>query len=169
MKNLRKKFGRHFLILLCISASLSKVSAQTDMDALMMSKNNFCVGPMYTYSSWKDYWEGTFKRDNANLGTVSSQMFSVMGNYGITDKINVLFGRPYIKTKASQGTLHGQQGLQDLSLWMKWMPIEKKVGKGLLSVYGLGGVSFPVSNYVADMLPVSIGLGSTNVTFRGMV
>ena len=169
MKISFKKHSKCFLFLLGLSMSLTQVSAQTDMDALMMSKNNFCVGPMYTYSSWKEYWEGTFKRDNANLGTVSSQMFSVMGNYGISDKLNVLFGLPYVKTKASQGTLHGQEGFQDLSLWVKWMPIEKKVGKGVLSVYGLGGVSFPVSNYVADMLPLSIGLGSTNVTFRGMV
>lgn len=169
MKILFKKHSKRYLLLFCLSMSLLQVSAQTDIDGLMMSKNNFCVGPMYTYSSWKEYWEGTFKRDNANLGTVSSQMFSVMGNYGITDKLNVLFGLPYIKTKASQGTLHGQEGIQDLSLWVKWMPIEKKVGKGLLSVYGLGGLSFPVSNYVADMLPLSIGLGSTNITFRGMV
>ena len=33
--------------------------AQTDEDAIMMTKNNFCVGGTYTYSSWKDYWEGT--------------------------------------------------------------------------------------------------------------
>ena len=128
--------------------SLLQVSAQTDIDALMMSKNNFCVGPMYTYSSWKEYWEGTFKRDNANLGTVSSQMFSVMGNYGITDKINVLFGLPYVKTKASQGTLHGQEGAQDLSLWVKWMPIEKKLNKNsVFFFFFLGRISTPASNY----------------------
>ena len=50
-------------------------SAQTDMDAIMMEKNAFCVGPMYAYSSWKNYWEGTLKRDNQNLGTVSTQMY----------------------------------------------------------------------------------------------
>jgi hypothetical protein len=33
----------------------------------------------------------------------------------------------------------------------------------------LGGVSFPVTSYVADMLPLSIGTRSTNVTLRGMV
>ena len=47
-----------------------------------------------------------FKRDNQNIGTVSSNMYAVMGNYGITDKLNVLFGLPYISTKASAGTLH---------------------------------------------------------------
>jgi hypothetical protein len=52
------------------------------------------------YSSWKNYWEGTLKRENLNLGDLSLQMYSVMGNYGITNKLNVLFGLPYVKTKA---------------------------------------------------------------------
>lgn len=143
--------------------------AQTDIDALMMSKNNFCGGLMYGSSSWKDYWEGTLKRDNRNLGTVSTQMVGLMGNYGISDKLNVLFGVPYVKTKASAGTLHGMEGLQDLSLWLKWMPVEKQVGKGTLSVYTIGGFSFPTTNYVADFLPLSIGLRSKSLTLRGMV
>jgi len=146
----------------------TRLAAQTENDAIMMDKNNLCIGPMYGYSSWTHYWEGTFNRDNQNLGTVSSQMFSIMGNYGVSKKLNVLFTLPYIETKASAGTLHGQRGVQDLSLWVKWMPIDTNLGKGVFSVYGLGGFSFPTSNYVADYLPLSIGLHSTNFTIRGM-
>jgi len=143
-------------------------TAQTDADAIMMSKHNLCIGPMYSYSSWKNYWEGTLKRDNENLGTVSTQIAAVMGTYGLTSKLNLLFGLPYVKTKASAGTLHGQKGLQDLSLWIKWMPYEKQVGPGTLSLYGIGGLSAPTTNYVADFLPLSIGLHSTNLTARIM-
>jgi hypothetical protein len=96
-------------------------------------------------------------------------MYAVMGNYGISGKLNLLFGLPYVNTKASAGTLHSMNGLQDLSLWVKWMPYEKRVGPGTLSLYGIGGLSFPVSNYVADFLPLSIGLKSTNLSLRGMV
>lgn len=149
--------------------SYTQLSAQTDMDAIMMTKNNFCTGVMYSGSQWSDYWEGTLKRNNENLGTVSTKMYSVMGNYGVSDKLNLLFGLPYIQTKASAGTLHGLKGLQDLSLWIKWMPVEKKLGRGIFSVYGIGGLSFPTTNYVADFLPLSIGLHSTNLSLRGMV
>lgn len=155
------------LFISCLFASIV-VQAQTDADAIMMTKNNFCVGGMYGYSSWKNYWEGTLKRDNQNLGTVSTQMAAVMGNYGISSKLNVLFGIPYVQTKASAGTLHGQKGLQDVSLWIKWMPFEKEVGPGTLSLYTIGGVSTPTTNYVADYLPLSIGLHSTNLTLRAM-
>ncbi|MBC7830222.1 MAG: hypothetical protein H7122_20935 [Chitinophagaceae bacterium] len=142
--------------------------AQTDIDGIMMTKTNFCTGVVYSHSSWKNYWEGTFKRDNANLGTVSTQMIGVMGNYGITDKLNILFGVPYVQTKASEGSLKGMKGVQDLSLWVKWMPVDLRIGKGEFSAYGVAGYSFPVSNYVVDFLPMSIGLRSKNLSLRAI-
>ena len=142
--------------------------SQTDMDAIMMGKNRFCVGPMYSYSSWKNYWEGTMKRDNQNLGTVSTQMYGLMGNYGISSKLNILFSAPYVKTKASAGTLHGMQGVQDLSLFVKWMPVEKEMLGGVFSLYGIAGLSFPLTNYVADFLPLSIGMRSRTASARIM-
>jgi hypothetical protein len=165
---------KYYLSILLITAFLIMATplitnAQTDMDAIMMEKKQFCVGPMYAYSSWKNYWEGTLKRDNANLGTVSTQAFALMGAYGISGKLNILFNVPYIKTKASAGTLHGMQGIQDLSLFVKWMPIEKQLGPGMFSLYGIGGVSFPLSNYVVDFLPMSIGIHSTTATARLML
>ncbi|MCW3090228.1 MAG: hypothetical protein JWP81_1297 [Ferruginibacter sp.] len=143
-------------------------AAQTDMDAIMMGKKRFCVGPMYSYTSWKNYWEGTLKRDNQNLGTVSTQMIGLMGNYGITSKLNVLFSVPYVKTKATAGTLHGMKGIQDLSLFVKWMPIEKEMLGGVFSLYGIAGGSFPLTNYVADFQPLSIGLHSKTASGRLM-
>lgn len=154
-----------FIWLLVITGA---VSAQTDIDGLMMEKNAFCVGPMAGYSSWKNYWEGTLKRDNANLGTVSATQFSIMGNYGLTNKLNILFGLPYIKTKASAGQLKGQKGLQDLALWVKWKAYSEKIGSGRLSLFLIGGYSLPVSDYTADFLPLSIGLESKNLSVRGM-
>ena len=142
--------------------------AQTEIDAIMMPKHNFCGGLMYSNSSWDQYWEGTFKRNNQNIGTVATQMIGIMGNYGIADNLNVLFGLPYVKTKASAGTLKGQKGIQDLSLTVKYMPIEESLGNGLFSLYTIGSVSMPLSNYVADYLPLSIGMQSKTGTFRLM-
>ncbi|PJJ07671.1 hypothetical protein CLU83_0862 [Flavobacterium sp. 1] len=144
------------------------MSAQTDIDAIMMSKNNFCVGAVYQYSSWDEYWEGTFKRENLNLGTVSAQGAAVMGNYGITDKLNVLFSVPYVQTKASAGTMQGQKGMQDLALTVKYMPLEKTVDNVTYSIYALGSYSMPTTDYTADYLPLSIGLQSKTAYLRLM-
>src|SRR3954468_3996214 len=93
----------------------SRAMAQTDADAIMMSKGLFCAGFQYERSTWDHYWEGTYKRDNANLGTVTTQMLGVMGNYGVSKKLNLLVNVPYVQTKASAGQMHGMQGIQDLS------------------------------------------------------
>lgn len=152
-------------VLLVLPAS---AFAQTEMDAIMMNKGQFCNGTIYEHSSWDHYWEGTYHRDNKNLGTVSTQMLMAMSNYGITNNLNIIANSSYVWTKASAGTLHGMKGVQDLSLFLKWRPITKLFGKNKISVFGIGGFSTPLSNYAIDFLPMSIGLGSTNLTARAM-
>ncbi|MFT3700787.1 MAG: hypothetical protein QM802_00330 [Agriterribacter sp.] len=143
--------------------------AQTDADAIMMNKNQFCIGPLYNYSSWDHYWEGKLKRENLNLGTVSTQSAMVMGNYGISDNLNIMAAAPYVWTKATAGTLHSMKGIQDLSVNVKWRFFHQKTGNNKVSVFVLGGLSTPLTNYVADYLPLAIGLGSTNLSAKGMV
>ena len=152
----------------CLLLAPLFILAQTEIDGIMMSKNNFCFGAVYHYSSWNEYWEGTFKRENLNLGTVSTKSAAIMGNYGITDKLNILFSVPYVETKASAGTMGGQKGLQDLSLTIKYMPVEKTIGKATYSLYALGSFATPTSNYSADYLPLSIGLQSKTAALRLM-
>lgn len=168
MKNIYKPLILKLVLFTAFFAAFKNSEAQTDMDALMMAKHNFCTGIMYSNNSWKNYWEGNFKRDNQNLGTVGTAMIGFMGNYGIKDNLNLIFSLPYIRTKASQGQLVGQHGLQDLSLTLKWMPIDKKMGKGDFSVYTLAALSTPVNDYVADFLPLSIGMGSSTGLIRVM-
>ncbi len=156
---------------ICISTALAiaqMAHAQTDQDALMMAKGDFCTGPMYQYSSWKNYWEGTLKRDNLNIGTVSTQMLGIMGNYGVTKKLNVLFNVPFVKTNANAGQWKGQSGMQDISVWLKYAAVVKKKGNTRFTAIGLAGFSTPLSNYSVDQLPLSIGLGSTNLSLRAM-
>src|ERR1700733_4216560 len=166
LKSIKRAFPALLLLLLSLPAGLM---AQTDEDAIMMTKNNFCIGGVYSYSSWTNYWECTFKRSNANLGTVSTKMFGLMGTYGINKKFNIVVSAPYIETNASAGVLHGMKGIQDLSVWLKWLGWEKHLGNGVLSVYALGGASVPLTNYIADYLPLSIGLQSKTLSGRLLV
>jgi hypothetical protein len=156
------------LLILALGVQMA-ANAQTEIDGLMMEQHNLCVGAVYGHSSWTNYWEGGLKRDNLNLGTVTAQSLSVNANYGITGKLNIIATIPFVQTSASAGQLAGQQGLQDLSLFVKWMPYEKDFSENAtLSFYAIGGYRFPVSNYVADFLPMSIGLRSQTASLRLM-
>jgi len=151
----------------CLSSQF--LIAQTDLDAIMLKKKVLCIGGMYVNDSWTNYWEGTFKRNNQNLGKVTTQMFGLMGSYGITNKLNALFSIPYVTTKATRGTLSGLEGIQDLSLMLKFLVTQKKFSSNdKLSVYAIGRVSTPVTNYVADFLPFSIGLHSKTAGIRAL-
>lgn len=161
-------WNKTFLTLLCAGV-LTISHAQTEHDAIMMNKKQWCNGFGYMHSAWNDYWEGTFKRDNDNIGSVTTQSFIYMTNYGLTNKLNIMASLPYVTTKASAGTLHGMKGLQDVSVYLKWKPVTLKYGSNKVSLLTVGGVSTPTSNYVIDFLPLSIGLGSTNITGRGII
>jgi hypothetical protein len=157
-----------YIYIIIFTLSPLFVVAQTEIDGIMMDKNLFCTGIVYENSSWNKYWEGNFRRENLNLGTVSTQSLSLMGNYGVSSKLNIIFSLPYVKTNATAGTMKGQQGIQDLSMTFKYMPVEKTFGNTVLSFYALGGFSIPTTNYVADYLPLSIGMQSKTASLRIM-
>lgn len=140
--------------------------AQTEIDGIMMSKHNLCTGIRFDENQWDNYWEGQFKRDNLNFGNVSTQKVSINGNYGITNNLNLMFSLPFISTKASAGTMKGQQGLQDLSINLKYLALNKSFGKNELGLFAIAGFSMPTSNYSADYMPLNIGLKSKTASIR---
>lgn len=163
-------FSYRYSIILCFCLFNAKLaSAQTDADALMITKNFYCAGGTYANSGWTNYWEGTFKRDNLNLGKVSTNTYTFIGNYGITSKLNLLFNAPYVTTHASEGTLKGQSGFQDLSVTLKWLAFQHNLRAGKLSFFSILTGAIPLSNYEPDFQPMSIGLHSKSVMLRGLL
>lgn len=158
----------HLLTFTIILACSHLATAQTAVDAIMIPKNNFCGGAMFSNSRWNSYWEGTFKRTNGNIGTLNSNMITLMGNYGISNRINLLFSLPYITNNTSAGTLHSQQGIQDATVAIKWVPLVIRTGYGTFRLFTIVMGSIPIGNYQADFLPVAIGLRSRSLMFRGL-
>ncbi|RYY08081.1 MAG: hypothetical protein EOP43_01180 [Sphingobacteriaceae bacterium] len=154
-----------FLIYLIIGFT---AKAQTAGDAIMIPKSNFCSGLMFSNSSWNNYWEGTFKRVNGNIGSLNTNTVTVMGNYGITNRLNMLVSLPYMRTNASAGTLEGQHGLQDISVALKWVPFSVNSAYGKIRLFAVAAGSIPVSNYQADFMPMSIGLHCNSLVFRAL-
>lgn len=162
------RFICRLLLLAAGCLFIGSAKAQTDLDALMMNKNQLCAGFQYSHGSWDHYWEGNLKRTNENIGSVTTQSVALMGNYGVTNKLNLLFGVPYVATKASAGTLQGQKGLQDGMLAAKWAAWQHKTEKQRAALFLLTGVSAPLSNYTPDFLPMSIGMRSRTAFVRGL-
>jgi hypothetical protein len=143
-----------------------KATAQTITDGLMMPKKTFCTGFLYGHDKWTNYWQGDTKRDNGNIGHITTQSINWMGTYGISRKVNVMAMLPYIWTKADQGTLRGLEGLQDLTLAGKYNFFTHIDSTGILKAFAGLAFSLPVSNYNPDFFPISIGTSSKQLSWR---
>lgn len=146
---------------------IQQLYAQTLTDGLMMSKKNLCTGFVYSTDSWKNYWEGSVKRDNLNIGTITTNSAIWMGSYGLTDKINLIAMVPYVSTNSTGPTLHSMQGVQDLTLGGKYKLLNAALGSSSISAFAGASFSIPLTNYTPDYLPLSIGLSSKTLAIRG--
>ncbi|AHM62050.1 hypothetical protein D770_18995 [Flammeovirgaceae bacterium 311] len=140
--------------------------SQNLTDGLMMSANSLCTGFMFSHDRWTHYWEGELKRNNENIGALTTQSLVWAGTYGLTDKINLIAMLPYIKTDASNGNMSGMEGLQDATLAVKYKIYEKGLGDGSFKSFAVVGASTPLSNYTPDYYPFSLGTGTTNLIWR---
>ena len=143
------------------------VPAQTVDDGIMMTRRTLFGGNIYSHDSWDQYWEGTLKRVNGNLGTVTTQTDTWFANYGITDRLNVIAKIPYVWTNTSQGVLRGMQGYQDITLAAKYNFLEKPFTKfGSLRSIAVVSAGIPITNYTPDFQPLSLGSGSKRISAR---
>jgi hypothetical protein len=158
---------RALLALVVLAGASPSLRAQTFRDGLMMNKGSFCTGFVYAHDSWDRYWEGSLKRDNQNIGTLTTQSVAWMGNYGITDRLNVIAAVPYVWTEASQGVLHSMDGFQDITFGLKYKLLDTPfTGVGKLRTMLVAYAGTPLSDYTPDFLPMSIGSASTRTTGR---
>jgi hypothetical protein len=148
-------------LLAFLTLASSTVRAQTIEDGIMMPGKSLCTGFMYTHDSWEEYWEGSAKRVNGNIGTITTQTVAWVGNYGITDRLNVIAMLPYVWTDASQGVLHGMKGFQDLTVAAKYNLLETAfTSRGSLRAIVVGSFGTPLGDYTPDFQPMSIGSAS---------
>lgn len=156
-----------FSLLFVLSSAVIK--AQTPTDGIMMEKGQICFAALYTHDTWDEYWEGTLKRSNGNVGTLTRQ--SVMGMFalGISDRLNIIGALPWVKTSASGGQMKGASGFQDLGLWVKATATQSTLGKGIFSTHATIGFTLPTSDYLEDYMPFSLGLGCPDFSLRGIL
>ena len=133
----------------------------------MLPRKTLLTGVVYGHDSWSEYWEGTLKRSNGNIGTLTTQSAVTMVQYGATDRLAIIALLPYVSTHASQGVLHSESGFQDLSITAKFRLLSSgATSHGALNAFIVGTGSLPVSDYTPDFYPLSIGSGGGRAAAR---
>lgn len=159
------------LILLMLHSSLGLVHAQTPTDAVMMKQFQACFAVAYDHGTWDHYWEGDYLRTNGNVGTFQKTMINPMIAIGLHDKLNLIISAPHIKTESKEpngGDLQGVSGMQDLGISLKAQVFEQDLGTNKLTLLTNVGFSTPMSNYLSDYMPYSLGFGAPELSVRGI-
>jgi len=153
-------------LVLSTSVLPTAAHAQTVDDGIMIDGKTLFTGYLFTYDSWDEYWEGALKRDNGNIGTITTQTSSWYVNYGVTNRLNVITSLPYVQTEASQGVLREMQGLQDFSVAAKYQLFSVRSPIGLVRTFAVGSAGLPMTDYTPDFYPLSIGSNTKRVAGR---
>ena len=153
------------VVLLAVSAVTA--TAQTPADGFMMPKRHASMGVHYSSDSWDHYWEGTRKRTNGNIGTITTRSVTAVAGFGITDRLGIMATLPYIWTHASQGVLSDASGVQDLNVAIKYKLLAAGSSSAqAFSAFVVGAATIPVSDYTPDFLPLSIGSAGGRASAR---
>lgn len=167
-RNYMKKTIPFFLVMHLLAGLLY---AQTPMDAVMMKQRQSCFALSYDVGSWDHYWEGDYLRTNGNVGTLARTTVMPMIAIGLHDKLNVIISAPHVKTESKEsngGYLHGAKGFQDLGVTLKALLLENELGTNKLSLLTSVGFSTPITNYLSDYMPYSLGFGANEFSLRGI-
>lgn len=141
--------------------------AQTLEDAELLQRREVHATVMFGSDAWSEYWEGTLRRSNGNVGTVTTRSVALNAGVGVTERVTVIGALPYVWTEASQGVLHGMSGRQDFTLLAKYRVANPRIaGRARLKVLAVGALSTPTSDYTPDFQPMSIGLHSKSASAR---
>lgn len=150
---------------LVLAAVSSSPAAAQIIDSPLMPKRTLSAGVLYAHDSWDAYWEGTLKRSNGNIGTLTTRSVTVVGRYAVTDRLGLMASLPYISTHASQGVLHEMSGFQDLRLGARFRLLSTDPGsKRIFSAFVSGIAAIPTSDYTPDFYPLSIGTAGRRAT-----
>lgn len=146
--------------------------AQSPVDELMMPAKEICFLGNFEYGQFDEYWEGSKLRTNATIATVQRRTAMVMAAYGVTQKLDVYVGLPYVSTNSTLpngGKFAGTSGFQDYSLGLKYQALKKESEKGEFSLYGSLNFSNRATDYLSDYQPYSLGLGTPQLAWRAIL
>jgi hypothetical protein len=164
-----------FLMLLLWSAS---APAQSLLSGFMNGKGKGTVALSYTTESYDNVFLVPGDAEGVPIfNEVTVNSISLFGTYGISDRFDIVAALPYISTtgNASQGVLdelgfeNSRSGIQDLSVFVRYNPLNVAVGEHSLNFMLGGGISTPLGGYEVDEgLQSILAIGNRATSFTGL-
>jgi len=161
------------LILGLLLGSSFSLFAQLPVSGFYAKKNSFTLAPSFSYKTYDQFYAGSELQEGnpAGLGEISSSIYSIYAQYGISDRISATLTLPYIQLVSEDG-IPGPvvndtevDGFQDLGLYIKGKILEKSFeNKSKLTLGSAAGITFPLGDYEGAGV---LSLGNQATTFNG--
>ncbi|MDA9261750.1 hypothetical protein N9P38_00150 [Flavobacteriales bacterium] len=116
----------------------SSVFSQGPIDGYMKNKKQFAFGLSYSFEKASKLYAG----ENLIGVTRTTNAYSFFGTYGITDKLNVQVGLPYLNVN-----IGARKGFQDASAYLKYQILKKDNKYGNINLIAASGIILPTSDY----------------------
>ncbi len=154
---LHDNFSFLLSLFIVVTCSTTNLTAQGLLDGFMKGKGNLVTALSYSNESYDRYFVGKNETKNPNLGTIKTNSLGIFMAGGVTDYLDIIVSAPYISARATDGFISDQNDFQDISIYLKGRFFHHSFeNNGKLSLMAAGGMSVPLSDYIADS-PVSIG------------
>jgi hypothetical protein len=150
--------------------------AQTPLDGFMQGKNGGNVTFSINHEHFKSVYLYPQEIDETPVfGSVTRNSFNIYGNYGITNKLDVIVNLPFIQASGNGdpivlqrlGYANQQTGAQDLTAFLKYELFKKEN----FSFQGGLGVTTPISDYKNSptSLQSIIAIGNRATTYNAIL
>lgn len=171
------EYIRFFRIMLLVLLA-GGLSAQSPLSTFMNGKGKGAASLSFTTESYDNVFlvpadaQGVPVFDEVTLNSVS-----LYGSYGISDRLDAIVSLPYISAtgNASPTVLNelnfenSREGLQDVSVFLRYNPLTLDVGGSQLRFMLGGGITAPLGDYRVDEgLQSIIAIGNRATTFNGL-
>lgn len=109
----------------------------------------------YSAETYENYFLPDDQTEAREIETISYALFV---EAGVSDNMALVATLPWMRTNDREGSL------QDASLWLKYMNLDKRDGRAAHRVFTAVGLSFPIGNYETEGVAA---LGQRATVFQG--
>ena len=164
------KFSTTLLAAFFFVMASASLSAQGLIDGFFQPKGKGSATLSYTRSTFDEFYAGEMKMPAVPVhNSIDQNIINFYANYGLTDKLTVIANVPYFSASGNgePDPINGFRevdGLQDISLALKFMPFSADLGGAQLSGIVSAGASLPGDYEPNGILSIGYGAFTTDLT-----
>jgi hypothetical protein len=156
----------------------SMAAGQSPVSAFFNGKGKGVVALSYAWESYDEVFLAPEKiRGVPIFERVNISSVNLYTSYGILDNLDLVATLPYIQVRGSAseeilkdlGFENTREGLQDISVFLKYRPFIIELGSARLDLIGAAGIQTPLGSYAADEgLQYILAIGNRATRLEGM-